>query len=254
MRFVLAIVAFLAAAILIVLGIAQRTVLMAPESVGLEASIASEAPYTLLTSEALQAKPGGQTVTASGSATVFIANGRDQDMLGWLGESTYTRIDFDPATETLIAREVTGTPAPTSQATEPVTEPADVPTNPIGSDLWLQEFIGDTSLTADMSVPPGISVLIAADGTAPAPNEIQLAWPGDNATPWAGPLIVGGTVLLIIGLLLYLWGVSHMRKQRGPRRGASNRKGLRTLRKREKPAPPALETPSGTAGEIESGR
>src|SRR3546814_640952 len=63
-----------------------------------------------------------------------------------------------------------------------------------------------------------MSVLLAADGVEPAPSEISVTWPVDRSTPWAGPLIVGGGIVLVIGVVLYLLGIRHVRRSRGPRR------------------------------------
>jgi hypothetical protein len=45
-----------------------------------------------------------------------------------------------------------------------------------------------------------------------------VTWPIDDSTPWAGPLIVGGGVVLLAGLVLYLLGIRHVRRSRRPRR------------------------------------
>ncbi len=63
-----------------------------------------------------------------------------------------------------------------------------------------------------------MSVLIASDGTAPAPADVSVSWPLDNSTPWAGPLMLGGGILVIVGLLLWFLGFRHVRRSRGPRR------------------------------------
>ncbi|MFX7768332.1 hypothetical protein ABTK15_20215, partial [Acinetobacter baumannii] len=62
------------------------------------------------------------------------------------------------------------------------------------------------------------SVLVASDGSAPAPTNITVTWPIDNSTPWAGPLIAGGGVALLAGIVLYLLGILHVRRSRRPRR------------------------------------
>ncbi|HET6672434.1 MAG TPA: hypothetical protein VFG92_03585, partial [Agromyces sp.] len=67
MRFALAIVAFVAAAVLIGFGIAQRTVFLDPDRVSLSAEVEGQAAYTVVESDALGAHPGKQTLTVSGS-------------------------------------------------------------------------------------------------------------------------------------------------------------------------------------------
>ena len=42
---------------------------------------------------------------------------------------------------------------------------------PSGSDLWLDEFQQEDALIAPLQLPAEMSVLVASDGTAPAPSE-----------------------------------------------------------------------------------
>ncbi|WP_349897302.1 hypothetical protein [Parafrigoribacterium soli] len=90
--------------------------------------------------------------------------------------------------------------------------------DPHGSDLWLDERSSDSVLEYTMNVPKGISVIIASDGSHAAPSKVAVRWPLDNRTPWSGPLVIAGVLLLLIGLGLYLWALYHLRKARGPRR------------------------------------
>jgi hypothetical protein len=114
-----------------------------------------------------------------------------------------------------------------------------VPVNPTGSDLWLEEFTAEKSLTTTINVPEGISVIVASDGTSPAPKNITLTWPVDNSTPWAGPLIVGGGVVLLIGVGLYLWALLHLRRSHGPRRNVP--RGPRMPKLPRPPRPKAIK-------------
>ena len=90
--------------------------------------------------------------------------------------------------------------------------------NPSGSDLWLDEFKEEDAVITTVRIPDTMSVLLASDGTAAAPASLKISWPLDNSTPWAGPLIVGGGVLLVLGGFLYFLGIRHIRRSRGPRR------------------------------------
>ncbi|PJJ63568.1 hypothetical protein [Compostimonas suwonensis] len=230
MRFVLAIVAFVVAAGMIVLGIAQRTVLLAPDTISLVAPVDSELPFTVIEGEALNAKPEGQTLSVKGSADIFVAYGRTADVTSWLGDQTYNVVSYDHDTDEFVSTVVTGEPAPivtpsddaaTDATTPPAAvtpKPAVVGPDPAGSDLWLQEYSGANAIIAPMNVPRDVSVIVASDGTAPAPDKLAVSWPLDNSTPWAGPLIVGGSVLLLLGILLYLWAFIHLRRSQGPRR------------------------------------
>jgi hypothetical protein len=213
-RFVFAILAFVLAALMIAFGIAQRTIFLEPASASITATIEDGSPYAVIDGSALAAGPGNQTLTVGGSDTVFMAYGRTADILAWIGNDTYAAIGLDPDGNAFTVTSATGTP-PEDDAAAP---PAELPTNPAGSDLWLEEFTAQGSLTTTLSVPEGISVVLASDGTAPAPTDISVAWPTDNSTPWAGPLIVGGALMALIGFVIYLLGLLHFRRSRRPRR------------------------------------
>ncbi|WP_104166673.1 hypothetical protein [Cryobacterium sp. N22] len=214
MRFVFAILAFVLAALMIAFGIAQRTVFLEPASTSLSTTVDDGASYAVIDGSALGAFPGSQTITVSGSDSVFVAYARTADIQAWIGGDDYSAVSLDADTKKLTVTPATGT----AVAAPEETEAAPLVTDPAGSDLWLEEYAGDRSVTTTISAPEGISVLIASDGTAPAPTDITVAWPTDNATPWAGPLIVGGALIGLIGFVIYLLGLLHFRRSRRPRR------------------------------------
>ena len=242
MRFALAIVAFIAAAVMIGFGIAQRTVYLEPDRVSMSAELDGDAAYAVIAPDALGAHPGKQTLTVSGSDTVFVSYGRTSDVAAWLGDSPYAAVHYDAEAAELTSEVVTATdegerpvddgedtptdaPATDAPATEtPAAEgdaaaqPADPAASPAGSDLWLDEFTDEGRITTTIDVPEGISVLLASDGTSPAPSDVEISWPLDNSTPWAGPLIVGGALVFVVGLLLLVSGFVNHRRSRGPRR------------------------------------
>src|SRR6185437_13388707 len=84
-RFLIAILAFIAAAVLIGLGIAQRTVWIPPANVVTATVVKGGEPYTVIDGSVLRARPGQQTLTVSGSSSPFVAYGRTADVLAWLG-------------------------------------------------------------------------------------------------------------------------------------------------------------------------
>lgn len=250
MRFVFAIVAFVAAAVMIGLGIAQRTVLMEPDRASMAIESDGATAFTVLEPDALEANPGKQEITVSGDGAIFISYGRSADMVAWLGLTPYQSVHYDPEAKSLVSEVVTtdpaddpraetptetptsATPAPTTTApatTAPATPgataaPAPVDpevlaaATPVGSDLWLDEFTGDRFVTTTIDVPEGISVLIASDGVNPAPARVALDWPSDTKTPWVGPLIAGGALVFLLGLGLLISGFVRHRRSRGPRR------------------------------------
>lgn len=204
MRFIVAIVSFVIAFGMISYGLAQRTVLAEPDHVAASTELGTSAPVTVIDGSVLHANEGRQKITISGTGPVFAAYGRTDDVLAWIGDASYNRIQVDKVKSTLTNSVVSGT-----ESTVP---------DPHGSDLWLAEFTREKDLTFVVNLPQDISVIILSDGTEPAPGNVSITWPVDNRTPWSGPLIVGGVLLLLAGLGLYLWALSNLRKARGPRR------------------------------------
>jgi hypothetical protein len=217
----LAIVLFAVAFVSMGLGIAQRTFLAGPSKVTESAVVDSTAPFTIIDGTTLNAHDGTQSLSVSGSNGVFVAYGRTVDVMAWVGEAGYTELSSpsDPESTEFEAKTVRG-----SETEAP---------NPAGSDLWIQEFTSENQLTRKLNVPDDISMIIASDGTQPAPADISVTWPIDNSTPWSGPLLLGGVAALLAGIIALLWALVHARKVRGPRR--------KTPRMPRNPKPPRLK-------------
>ncbi|MFT4220033.1 MAG: glycosyl transferase [Microbacterium sp.] len=233
MRFVWAVVAFFLAAACIGAGIAQRTVFMGPKTAQTEFEVSGDLPYTLIDGAVLATTSGAQTLVVRGSDQVFAAYGRTVDMVGWLSDSSYNHVVLSGGKT--VVEQVDNTPED-GKASEH---------NPAVSDLWLDQFEEEGELTLPLKLPETMSILIASDGTAPAPSDISVSTPISNSTPWAGPLMVLGGLFLLIGVVLWVLGIRHVRRSRGPRR-----KGL--------PAPPteAIDVADDAAqkGVISAGR
>jgi hypothetical protein len=217
-RFVIAIVLFVVAFVAIGLGLAQRTILAGPSSVTHEVTVGGDAPLTLIQPSALHASPGTQSVTISGGSALFLAAGRESDVKAWIGTTDYATVGWSATKQAFTQKSVDGT-----ERTAPT---------PAGSDLWVQEYTGSTELNRKFDAPKDVALLVASDGTKPAPSKISVTWPLDNSTPWATPLIVGGIGVLLLGLLAFIWALVHARRRRGPRR--------KTPRTPRNPRPPQL--------------
>jgi hypothetical protein len=233
-RFVWAVVAFIIAAVMIGAGIAQRTVFQGPAETSQTIQTDQSTAYTMIDGAVLGSLPGAQTLRVEGASNVFVSYGRTEDMRAWLSDAEYTSVtmgDQNTVETSVIEPTVEPTPADSTTATDATggtdaTGTAGTTTgtqtagarSPVGSDLWLDEFEQTGTLTQTLQLPADMSVLVASDGQAPAPSTITVTWPVDNSTPWAGPLIVGGGVVLLIGLVLYVLGIRHVRRSRRPRR------------------------------------
>jgi hypothetical protein len=204
LRFIAAIVSFVIAFMMIGYGIAQRTVLRGPDNVTASVKVDTKAPVTIIDGTALTAMPGRQKVEIGGAPTVFAAYGRTEDVVAWVGKTRHNKVTFNTESTSLTGKLVPG-------AEQKVPDPA-------GSDLWLSEYSGKNGLSFTGNVPRGISLLVVSDGVAPAPSSLSVTWPLDNRTPWSGPLLAGGGILLLLGIVLYLWALIALRRSRGPRR------------------------------------
>lgn len=214
-RFVWAVAAFVLAALMLGAGIAQRTVFQGPTAQTETIEVSEEVPYVLVDGAVLRSNPGSQTLRAQGEGEIFAAYGRTGDLEAWLSNSEYAHIVMDGET---IASEIV-TPEPEEAPAEGADAAADAPAlNPVGSDLWIDEFVQEDLLIQTLQLPEGMSILVAADGVAPAPSKLSFTWPLVNATPWAGPLFVGGGILMAVGVVLYFLAIRHVRRSRGPRR------------------------------------
>ncbi|MDR6970267.1 hypothetical protein [Leifsonia shinshuensis] len=274
MRFVLAIVAFVVAAVMIVAGIAQRTVFAPPSRIQAAATVSGDPRYLVIDGSVLNAHPGQQTLTVTGApdaAKQVVAYGRTADVKAWLSGQKYVAVGYQKATGKLSTKAVTAkpatsatdgsdsgsgstaTPAPTPSPTataaagsgsSETTSSAAGP-NPAGSDLWLEEFDGDAAQVTRMNIPDDVSVIVASDGQKSAPSRVSVTWPVDSSTPWAFPLIIGGLILLVIGIALYLWGLYTHRRSRGPRRKSGPKMPKLPKAPKYKPTAMVEATPRG---------
>ena len=224
MRFVWAVVAFVLAAVLIGAGIAQRTIFLGPDSQTTKVEIDEPAPFVLMDGDVLRTNPGAQTLIVHGQGDIFGSYGRTADMEAWLADSDYNHVTVGDDGD-FVVEHVTAPAADETDGGEGTDTEGDTSTDepagrdPRGSDLWLDSFGAENNLTADkMQLPEGTSMLIAYDGTQDAPDDIVISWPLDTTTPAAGPLMVSGGIVLLIGLILYVLGIRHQRRGRGPRR------------------------------------
>jgi len=233
LRFVWAVVAFVLAAILIGAGIAQRTVFLGPKTEEATVSVEQDLPYLLVDGAVLTHHTGAQTLTVPSNDAVFAAYGRTDDVRAWLSDVEYNHVVVggDDEIETVLVEPEAVDPESADDAADPAADAAtddaatdDAATdeaagrNPAGSDLWLEETTQDRGLVMTLNLPEDMSVLIATDGTEAAPGTLELSWPISNSTPWAGPLIVLGSILMAFGVFLYILAIRHVRRSRGPRR------------------------------------
>lgn len=223
MRFVWAVAAFILAAVLIGVGFAQRAMPHGADTESVAVSAASDTPYTLIDGAVMSLLPGGQTLTVSGQNGVVVAYGRTADLTAWLADQEYSHAVVDETgavTVTQVEPDADAIAETDPTDTEAAETDAAVARSPQGSDLWLAEYDDASQVEVSLQVPTSMSVLVASDGTLPAPEAIAITWEHDTSTPWAGPLIVLGGLFLIVGIVLYVLAIRHARRSTGPRRKA----------------------------------
>ncbi|WP_378145649.1 hypothetical protein ACFJGV_18415 [Cnuibacter sp. UC19_7] len=213
MRFILAILAFIIATALIGYGVAQRTFFLPPSTVESTVQTGDGVAYAVIDSDALRSHEGAQTLTVSSGngGTVFAAYGRTADVEAWLQGSAYDRISTGDQGQGLVIESVAADPDGAENVASGSADPA-------ASDLWLERFSSEGTLYRTLNLPEGYSVILASNGTDPAPAEVKISWPVSNATPWVGPTLVAGLVFLLVGIVLLILGLIHMRRSHGPRR------------------------------------
>lgn len=252
MRFIAAIVVFAISAVLLVVGVSFK-ILSGPRALYTSVDLASvESPFLVVDGAIMRANPGLQTIEISGGTSSFISYGRTSDVLGWLGDATYTTVNYDAETNVMtVGKTVTPVPVTKEDGTD---APAPVPVaapNPSGSDMWLDERTGKATASLSLNVTEEMSVLLSANGTEPVPPTLNVTWPLPQPTfLWLNEdnLIFLGGGLAVIGLLLYLWALSHWRNQQGPRRRGRMPKPPRPRRYSPQDTPSIVAPSKGRRG------
>ncbi len=106
MRLLIALGLFMASLVLLLVGVAQRTVWAPPSEYRMSVEFDAANPFVVVPNATLSAHPGVPIVTTSGSNNLFIATGRESDVLAWVGETSHTMISLED--EKLVATSVTG--------------------------------------------------------------------------------------------------------------------------------------------------
>lgn len=250
MRFVLAISALVLSGIMLLLGIGQVTFLAGPRQVVFTQTLDAPNGLAVLGADQFSAVAGQANVVLTGEQA-FVAIGHSRDVSAWTAPFSHAEVTTDTQSKSLQILTVQNDTEATKAyaALLEVTDPKKIVVpSPYGSDLWQEQYgiessgaaaaadePADSAETADaapdiaaaksetvrvpvsLAADQAILVSVAASGAVPATLSIE--WVQDRSTPWAGPLLVGGGALALIGALLYLFAVDHDRRGLGPRRG-----------------------------------
>lgn len=201
--------------LVLALGIAQRTIWQPPADITAEVDVSSvsagqNAPLAVIESKALNQRPGPVKVNVQGSGSLQVVQGRSDDVDAWVGQTPHLKVASASDNFSSLNASFVGGAGATA--------------NPAGSDLWTNEQRGSGSLDYEWNAPGSgdWSLLVASDGKASAAQKISLTVPNDTSTPWAVPLIVFGSVLILLGLLYLIFGRGKGKKDGGSGRRAAS--------------------------------
>lgn len=203
MRFVIAAVLFVLSAALILLGLAERTVLAPPSQYSAKIELTQKAPYVVVPNHVLSLHPGEPTITTTAAGTNFVASGRESDITAFIADAGQVTLAYHSKSKTIAPRPQSG---------------VGVSVNPTNSDLWRSESTGSGKSVLKVSTQQQGAALIASDGVATAPAQIDILWKVATDFTWAYVLIWTGVALLIVSAILTFLTYRRMRINRGPRR------------------------------------
>jgi len=174
-------------------GIGQRTIWAPSETFTASAPAgAAAAPLTVIDQKLRTLHGGTVKINIQGDGNFLLASGRPDDVDAWVGKTAHNTINgVSEDGKSLTVEHADG------EGTAP---------NPAGSDLWVssENASGELEYTWTPPADGDWSLLLAADGTKPAPANISMTFPNDTSTPWAVPLMVIGSILILGGIVLAL--------------------------------------------------
>ena len=174
-------------------GIGQRTIWAPSETFTASAPAgATAAPLTVIDQKLRTLHGGTVKINIQGDGNFLLASGRPDDVDAWVGKTAHNTINgVSEDGKSLTVEHADG------EGTAP---------NPAGSDLWVssENASGELEYTWTPPADGDWSLLLAADGTKPAPANISMTFPNDTSTPWAVPLMVIGSILILGGIVLAL--------------------------------------------------
>ncbi|TLM82468.1 hypothetical protein FDW83_12740 [Pseudarthrobacter sp. NamE2] len=174
-------------------GIGQKTI-WAPSETFTAAAPAdtAEAPLTVIDQKLRTLHGGTVKINIEGDGNFLLAAGRPDDVDAWVGQTAHNTISgVSEDGKSLQVEHSDG------EAAAP---------NPAGSDLWVSTESASGELEYSWTPPADgdWTLLLASDGTQPAPASVSMTFPNDTSTPWAIPLMLLGGLMIIGGIVLAL--------------------------------------------------
>ncbi|MDR6506561.1 hypothetical protein [Arthrobacter oryzae] len=193
LRFKTAVALVLLGLLTLLAGVGQKTIWAPAETVTASApSDGTAAPLTVIDQKLRTLHGGTVKINVKGEGSFMLAAGRPDDVDAWVGKTAHNTVSgVSEDNKSLQLNHTDG------EATAPT---------PAGSDLWVstENASGELNYTWNAPADGEWSLLLASDGTKPAPSSISMTFPNDTSTPWAVPLMVLGGLLMLAGLALLL--------------------------------------------------
>jgi hypothetical protein len=172
-------------------GIGQKTFWAPAESFTASAPAdATAAPLTVFDEKLRTLHGGAVKINVKGEGSFLLAAGRPDDVDAWVDKTAHNTVSG--VSDDGKALQLTHTEG---EATAP---------SPAGSDLWVSAENASGEMNYSWTAPADgdWALLLATDGTKPAPASITMTFPNDTSTPWAIPFMVVGGLLILAGAAL----------------------------------------------------
>ena len=191
MRFKTAVALVLLGLLTLLAGIGQKTIWAPSETFTASAPAdAAGAPLTVIDQKLRSLHGDKVKINVKGDGNFILAAGRPDDVDAWVGKTAHNTVSGVSEDRKSLQVEHTD-----GEAAAP---------SPAGSDLWVSSENASGELDYSWSPPADgeWSLLLASDGTKPAPSSISMTFANDTSTPWAIPLMVIGGMLILAGIAL----------------------------------------------------
>lgn len=191
----------------ILVSVGLQTIWAPPAEYNATTHDTEQAPLTLVTDDIDIDPDEAIEYTIAGDGDFTLMYGQLRDIEAWIGDAAYNRIDG-------VTTDVARGEDPTVDISY-VDGESEVP-NPANSDLWLatQEVDGEVTQRWTQHDAGQWALLIAADGTEPAPTDVSVSWVNvEPDSPLITPLMIIGIVLILLGIGLLLWRFMDFRRR-----------------------------------------
>ena len=203
MRIIIAVAMFFLSTALILAGIAERTVWAPEQTKAMSLKMETQTPLVVIPHSILKLHSGTPVIQAEGLGRVFMATGREADVLAWVGSTSKSNVTFDAKAKALSLETVEGS------------EPS---ANPAGSDLWRTERSANNKVSAKVDTSAKAAVILASDGLKAAPSKVTIQWQQDYDLTPSNIFLFSGEALMVIAFIYNILVFRNMRRSRRPRR------------------------------------